>query len=70
MDRWIDCSRTGRKAMKASCIGGCRRDIWLWTQLPGMSVTVPKVKISPPKKIKDTNNHGLLVLLSCVMHID
>ena len=57
--------------MKASCIGGCRRDIWLRTQLPGMSVLVPKVKISPPKESTDTtNDYGLLVLLSCVMHID
>ena len=46
----IDCSRTGRKSYEGIVHRRCRRDIWLRTQLPGMSFAVPKVKISPPKK--------------------
>ena len=43
----ISGSWTGRKGYEGIVHRRCRHDIWLRTQLPGMSFALPKVKFSP-----------------------
>ena len=41
-------SWTGRKGDEGIVHRRCRHDIWLRTQLPGMSLALPKLSFSPP----------------------